>query len=253
MISLSQIARLSPLRSGATLSDPSSCSISVRINVSPKDVGYYPVGFVDFDENELEGAWIPMGFLSSSGRTLIDGTTILTSKTFSELNTLVKSLSPRATFFCDPILNFIRDLEYLLYKTTNIKNAAGRGLAGVSSGFTTNTLINNGNVPGFKGTADKTPNKYFHSQVLGSYRYFLSAPCYSTDSSNTMYACTNYKISPIDRKNYTKIISLNKSESKTYWPSHLVQVHQQRLPQLLQRPGIPPDHDRRRDSGHLWV
>lgn len=149
----------------------------VQFADGPAD-GFLPVGFYDFEKRELEGLWLPMGYMDANGRTLIAGTTPCASKTCDQERTLISAFSPRAVFLGGPIMNVLRDLEYMLFKSTDIQATAGHGRCNAGSQqVINNAVVANGNVPGWKGTATKTTmNKYFHSQVLGSYQQWLRDP-----------------------------------------------------------------------------
>jgi hypothetical protein len=55
-----------------------------------------------------------------------------------------------------------------------------------------NAVVPNGNVPGWYGTSDKsTLNKYFHSQVLGSYQQWIRDP-YTITIAGKLYSTPNY-------------------------------------------------------------
>lgn len=140
--------------------------------------GYIPVGFYDYDGNEMEGIWLPMGYMDASGRTLIAGTTPVASKTTDQEWTLIKAFSSRGVFLGGPIMNVLRDLEYMMFKSTDIQSEAGHGRCNAGSqAVTANQVVANGAVPGWKGTSDKkTMNKYFHSQLLGSYQQWTRDP-----------------------------------------------------------------------------
>lgn len=139
--------------------------------------GFDPVGFHD-GENVLEGIWLPMGYMDASGRTLIAGTTPVASKTCDQEWALLQAFSERARFLGGPILNILRDLEYMLFKSTDIQAHAGHGRCNAGSqAVVANSVVANGAVRGWKGTSDqKTLNKYFHSQLLGSYQQLTRDP-----------------------------------------------------------------------------
>lgn len=140
---------------------------------------FVPAGFYDRDGNEMEGIWLPMGYMDANGRTLIAGTTPVASKTTDQEQTIITAFSSRAAFLGGPIMNVLRDLEYMLFKSTDIQSAAGHGRCNVGdqSPVSKNMIVNNGAVPGWKGTSDKkTINKYFHSQVLGTYQQWIRDP-----------------------------------------------------------------------------
>ena len=155
-------------------------SREVRFANGPVE-GYYPVGFYDFNQNELEGLWLPMGYMDANGRTLISGTLPCSSDpqlTCDQEKAIIDKFSSRAVFLGGPIIHVLRDLEYMLFKSTDIQATAGHGRCNAGSQkVTNNAVVANGNVPGWKGTATKTTmNKYFHSQVLGSYQQWLRDP-----------------------------------------------------------------------------
>lgn len=152
-------------------------SREVQFADGPAD-GFTPVGFYDGENNVLEGIWLPMGYMDNYGRTLIAGTTPSSNKTFDQQKALIDEFSPRARFLGGPIMNVLRDLEYMLFKSTDIQLQAGHGrcMAGFQA-IVANAVVANGAVEGWKGTNAKTQmNKYFHSQVLGSYQEWTRDP-----------------------------------------------------------------------------
>lgn len=154
-------------------------SREVQFADGPAD-GFTPVGFYDGENNVLEGIWLPMGYMNADGKTLIEGTTPVTSKTCEQEKAIIDRFSPKARFLGGPIMNVLRDLEYMLFKSTDIQLQAGHGRCSASTGanaVVANAVVANGNVEGWKGTNNKkTMNKYFHSQVLGSYQQQLRDP-----------------------------------------------------------------------------
>lgn len=152
-------------------------SREVQFADGPAD-GFTPVGFYDGENNVLEGIWLPMGYMDASGRTLIAGTTPVASKTCDQEKALIDGFSSRARFLGGPIMNVLRDLEYMLFKSTDIQLQAGHGRCNAGSqAVVANAVVANGAVEGWKGTNAKTQmNKYFHSQVLGSYQQWTRDP-----------------------------------------------------------------------------
>lgn len=140
--------------------------------------GFVPLGFVDFNDRELEGGWIPMGYMDANGKTLIAGTQPCAGKTNNQERALITAFSSRAVNFGGPILHLLRDLEYMLFKSTDIQLQAGHGKCNAGSqAVAQNAVVANGPVVGWKGTNAKNQmNKYFHSQVLGSYQVWLRDP-----------------------------------------------------------------------------
>jgi hypothetical protein len=152
------------------------------------------MGFVDSNGDELEGVWLPMGYMDSAGRTLVAGTSPAQSLTTDSQKSLIDGFSSRAVFLGGPMLNLLRDLEYMMFKSTDIQLQAGHGRCSGSSSakLVNNAVVANGNVPGWKGTSDRnTLNKYFHSQVLGSYQQWIRDP-YTITINGALYCSPNY-------------------------------------------------------------
>lgn len=158
--------------------------------------GFTPVGFYDMDGNILNGIWLPMGLMDSSGRTLVKGTTACYGQTCDgEKNIMSGFWGSRGVFLGGPIMHVLRDLEYMLFKSTDIQATAGNGQCMLSSSEShpANEKVANGNVKGWKGTNTKNVrNKYFHSQVLGSYDRWLRDP-YTLLVGGALKMSYNYK------------------------------------------------------------
>lgn len=156
--------------------DGNSRDVYFAFGYKPDDT-YFPVGFLCAD-GELEGVWIPMGYMDASGRTLVAGTTPIASKTCQQEKAIIDTIGTRARFYGGAITNFMRDLMYMLYKHTDIQLRGGHGRCNVGSQqVIANANVTNGNVVGFKGTGNKkTMNKAFHSQLLFSYQQYCRDP-----------------------------------------------------------------------------
>jgi hypothetical protein len=200
----------------------------VQFADGPAD-GFTPVGFYDFDHNELEGVWLPMGYMNSNGKTLVAGTTPCASLTCDSEYTLIKSFSQRAVFLGGPILRVLRDLEYMLFKSTDIQLQAGHGRCKAgSNAVTANISVANGNVPGWKGTNGKTTmNKYFHSQVLGSYQQWIRDP-YTITINGKLYASPYYEYDLTGAKYVDTGITLA-ANSAWWYASHLISMGDAKL------------------------
>jgi hypothetical protein len=183
--------------------------------------GFSPVGFYDFDENELEGIWLPMGYMDANGTSIVSGTTPISNHTCAEEKALIDAFSERAVFLGGPILRVLRDLEYMLFKTTDIQLYAGNGRS--NSSILANAAVPNGNVQGWKGTNTKNVmNKYFHSQVLGSYQVALRDP-YTILIAGKMYANPYYQYS-LEAAKYTDTgIAITTNSAWTY-PTHMTKM-----------------------------
>lgn len=203
-------------------------SREVQFSDGPAD-GFTPVGFYDGENNVLEGIWLPMGYMDASGRTLIAGTTPVASKTCSQEKALIDGFSPRARFLGGPIMHVLRDLEYMLFKSTNIQLQAGHGAcAAGDKAVVANAVIANGAVEGWKGTGTKKQiNKYFHSQVLGSCQQWVRDP-YTILINGVEKMSPNYNYN-LNGDGYINTgITLNKS-SLWWYSSHLISLSDPKL------------------------
>lgn len=145
--------------------------------------GFEPVGFIDPDNNELEGAWIPMfyGSIVDSKMRSLSGLQPVYSKTTADERTAIQAFSARAHHFGGPLVETLIDLMILFAKTTNLQAFYGNGnMNGYDASLTpTNGVKQNAVVGGgqFYGTNDgKSLNKIFHSIVLGSYQQWVRDP-----------------------------------------------------------------------------
>lgn len=205
-------------------------SREVQFADGPAD-GFTPVGFYDEENNVLEGIWLPMGYMDASGRTLISGTTPVAFKTCDQEKALIDGFSSRARFLGGPIMNVLRDLEYMLFKSTDIQLQAGHGRcnAGIdTSAVVANAVVANGNVEGWKGTNSKTAmNKYFHSQVLGSYQIWLRDP-YTITIGGVEKMSHNYDYN-LDGSGYLATGVTLSTNSSWEFASHLIALADKRL------------------------
>ena len=175
----------------------------VKFSLEPRE-GYEAAGFIDTDNAELEGVWIPMfyGHLpSGSNQKLltVSGTQPVYGKTTAEEKAAIDLFSARARFFGGAIINTIHDLLLLWGKTTNIQDKYGYGNCnGYDStlsptyGVLANAVVGGGQFYG-TGSDDKTHlNKILHSIVLGSYQQWQRDP-YTQCVSGKVYVSKNYK------------------------------------------------------------
>lgn len=199
-------------------------SREVQFADGPAD-GFYAVGFYDFNGVEMDGIWLPMGYMDASGRTLVAGTTPCASKTCDQEHTLINQFSSRAAFLGGPIINVLRDLEYMLFKSTDIQTEAGHGRCNAGSqAVVGNAVVANGKVPGWKGTSDKkTMNKYFHSQLLGSYQQWIRDP-YTLLIGGQMKVQDKYIYDLTGAKHETPGIAWSTSSAWQY-PCHLLKAN----------------------------
>lgn len=113
-------------------------------NTSTGTTDFKPVGFMADADTELEGIWIPMFYGDVNGATK-PGTypawTINNNdageasagqsnrlKYLKSMERCVKNgFGENGCFFGGPIINVLRDIMYLLYKSTNVRKHAGEG------------------------------------------------------------------------------------------------------------------------------
>lgn len=196
--------------------------------------GFLPTGFHD-GENELEGIWLPMGYMDASGRTLVAGTTPVASKTCDQEWAIIQAFSERARFLGGPILNFLRDLEYMLFKSTDIQAHAGHGRCNAGSqAVVANAVVANGAVRGWKGTSNQTTmNKYFHSQLLGSYQQLIRDP-YTLLIGGKLYVDPYYRY---------VLSATDKIDTGITWPTDSAWNYPKHLQYLGDMAGSFPKHE----------
>lgn len=164
------------------------------------DGSYLPNGFIDPDNNVLEGVWLPMFYAMNGtggqGRSMVGGKPMVDKDTATQKAAIDKN-GDRYVFLGGPIMCTIADLLIMFAKTTNTQAAYGYG---ASSAYVNNSSINYGVlsntvVPGgqFYGSADgKSLNKAFHSIALVSWNVWLRDP-YTLNVSGTYKVSKNYK------------------------------------------------------------
>ena len=145
--------------------------------------GFEPIGFIDPDDKELEGAWLPMfyGSIVDEKMRSLSGLQPDYSKTTDAQNTAITAVGDRAKFLGGALMHTLIDLEIMLAKTTNLQSAYGSGnSSGYDESLTPTMGVKQNAVVGggqFFGTSDgKSLNKIFHSIVLGSYQQWMRDP-----------------------------------------------------------------------------
>ena len=154
----------------------------VKFSFEARD-GFEPVGFIDSDNNELEGVWIPMfyGSIIDTKMKCISGNQPCYNNATAAEKTAIDNFGARAKFFGGAIVQTLIDLMIMFAKTTNLQEAYGNGnMNGYDSSLApTNGVKQNAVISGgqFYGTSDgKSLNKIFHSIVLGSYQQWMRDP-----------------------------------------------------------------------------
>lgn len=145
--------------------------------------GFEPIGFIDPDDKELEGAWLPMfyGSIVDNKMRSLSGIQPDHSKSTDAQNTAITAVGDRAKFLGGALMHTLIDLEIMLAKTTNLQSAYGSGnSSGYDASLTPTMGVKQNAVVGggqFFGTSDgKSLNKIFHSIVLGSYQQWMRDP-----------------------------------------------------------------------------
>jgi len=177
-----------------------------------KHDNYEPIGFVDSDNNVLEGVWIPMFYGSPDGNGKMRSLAGMQPSYNHDTNyehTAISACGARHRFYGGGIAKTLEDIEIMLCKSSNVPGVIGTGnCSGYNTAATpagTNGVLANavlGNGRWFGTTTGKQLNKYFHSIVLGSYQQWMRDPyCLLVNGE--------YKVS----KNYTYDLSGNSFEA----------------------------------------
>lgn len=169
----------------------------VKFSMSKRD-GFEAVGFIDPDNKELEGVWIPMfyGSIVEEKMKSISGVQPCYNNATAAEKTAIDAFGERAKFFGGPIVQTLTDLLIMFGKSTNSQAVYGNGnMSGYDTSLApTNGVKQNAVVGGgqFYGTSDgKSLNKILHSIVLGTWQQWMRDPY-------TLLVNGRYKVS----KNY---------------------------------------------------
>lgn len=200
----------------------------VRFSLTARD-GYEPVGFIDPNNQELEGVWLPMFYGSilnpeSATPKMVSLANLQPTynNTTDKEKTAITNFSSRAMFLGGPIVETITDLLIMFAKTTNLQEAYGYGnCSGYDAsqsptyGVKRNAVVGGGQ---FYGTDDKQSlNKIFHSIVLGSYQQWMRDP-YEVVVNGRVKVSKNYTYDPTGAK-YTDT-GITVPDNKTWDTNH---------------------------------
>jgi len=154
----------------------------VRFIFTPVE-SYTAAGFIDEDGKEMDHVWLPMFYGSTVDGKMrsLSGLQPDNNQITATQKNYITAFSSRAAFLGGPIVETIRDMLYMFFKTTDIQGAAGKGN---SSGYDSTDTTYYGVLPNavvgggmFYGSSDgKSLNKIFHSIVLGSYQQWQRDP-----------------------------------------------------------------------------
>lgn len=159
------------------------------------DDDFLPTGFVDFNDNELEGVWLPMfyGANISNKMRSIAGTTPVNTQTTATEWSLLQAAGARHVFLGGAIVNVLNDILLMIGKSTDIQSKFGAGFnkgGSAASSLKANTIVGGGQ---FYGTSDNTSlNKLFHSVVYGSFQQWQRDP-YTILNGGQLYVSPHYK------------------------------------------------------------
>lgn len=190
--------------------------------------GFEPIGFVDQNDNVLEGRWIPMFYGSvlnadtKPKMVSLSGLQPGYSRTTDQEHTAIVNFSEKANFFGGPLVETLNDLLLMFAKTTNFQEAYGYGNSGgydvslaPTNGVKQNAVVGGGQ---FYGTSDsKSLNKILHSIVLGSYQQWQRDP-YEVIVNGRVKVSTNYKYDPTGAA--YKDTGINVPDNMTWDGSH---------------------------------
>lgn len=174
----------------------------VKFSFEKRD-GFEAVGFIDSDDKELEGVWLPMfyGFIDSNSKMLtVSGTQPNYNKTTAEQKTAIDNFNnKRGKFLGGAIINTIHDLLILWGKTSDIQDKYGYGNCNgydasltPTMGVLANAVVGGGQFYGTGSDDKKHLNKILHSVVLGSWQQWQRDP-YTQSVNGRVYVSPNYK------------------------------------------------------------
>lgn len=192
--------------------------------------GFEPIGFIDSDNKELEGVWIPMfyGSIISDKMKCISGNQPVYNKNTSQEKAAIDAFGTRAKFFGGSIVNTLVDLMLMFGRNSDLQEVYGTGNCGghdasqePTYGVKRNAVVNGGQ---FYGTNDNTSlNKIFHSIVLGSYNQWLRDP-YVICVNGELKVSKNYTYDISGASYETTGIKYLIDDTNWHYPSRYVSV-----------------------------
>lgn len=155
---------------------------------------------------ELEGLWLPMFYMSDAGKT-VAGPQPIYGKTTEQERSIITGFSSRACHLGGPVMQLLRDLAYLLCKSTDIQTHWGEGCMSAynASGSPTygvkpNAVVGGGQFYGCSGGT--TLNKAFHSIAIQSFQQLLRDPM-TLLSSGKLLVSKYYSLYSLTGAGYT--------------------------------------------------
>lgn len=144
--------------------------------------GYTACGFIDEDGSEMDYVWLPMFYGSTVNGAMrsLSGLQPDSNQSVDEQKLYIDAFSDRSAFLGGPIIETIRDMLYMLAKTTDISSVFGCGnVNGMDQETWTYNVLPNAGVGGgqWYGSEDcQSLNKIFHSIVLGTHQCYQRDP-----------------------------------------------------------------------------
>lgn len=144
--------------------------------------GYTACGFIDEDGSEMDYIWLPMFYGSTVNGVMrsLSGLQPDSNQSVDDQKVHIDAFSDRAAFLGGPIIETIRDMLYMLAKTTDISSVYGCGnVNGLDQETWIYNILPNAVVGGgqWYGSEDcQSLNKIFHSIVLGTYQCYQRDP-----------------------------------------------------------------------------
>lgn len=193
-------------------------------NNSTRTSDFRPIGFMSDTNEVLEGIWLPMYYGDANGLTIAGskpGWTLGTGSGYkdssdasciNDLYTMQRNMrsgfSSNAYFLGGAIMNVLRDILYMMYKSTNIRYHGSEGR------LDTNTVIVNrggtahdGQFYGRNRAAGEL-GRLFHSEVLGSFQRPIVDPytvCYARGGPENEAYCGVYSPKIVEMPYYKQV------------------------------------------------
>lgn len=144
--------------------------------------GYTACGFIDEDGTEMDYVWLPMFYGATVNGVMrsLSGLQPDSNQSVDVQKVYIDAFSNRAAFLGGPIIETIRDMLYMLAKTTDISSVYGCGnVNGLDQETWIYNVLPNAVVGGgqWYGSEDcQSLNKIFHSIVLGTHQCYQRDP-----------------------------------------------------------------------------
>ena len=193
-------------------------------NTSPDTLDFKPVGFEADENTVLEGIWLPMFYGDVDGcvkpgtlPAFTDNNQIKPAATnripnIKTMETTIKAgFGANGYFLGGPIINVLRDILYLIYKSTNVRKHGGEGRIKADAIVVNHAdTEHDGQFYGRNRTAGLV-NRMFYSEVLNSFQFPVIDPYTCMSIPNYSDSIWSYEMMPY----YTKQATLKEHTSET--------------------------------------